>query len=77
MEVNMEQTENASEAVAENTDLPSLTAADRCDICGAQAFIRVVLSSGDLVFCGHHGTANKDKLKPIAISWQDETNKLN
>lgn len=68
----MEQTENT--APAEET--VALTAADRCDLCGAQAFIRVVLATGDLVFCGHHGTENKEKLSPIAISWQDETSKL-
>lgn len=72
----MEQTESTNQVVEETTEFPALTAADRCDICGAQAFIRVVLENGDLVFCGHHGTANKDKLKPIAISWQDETDKL-
>jgi len=77
MEEQMEQTDSTNEVVLETTELPALTAADRCDICGAQAFIRVVLATGDLVFCGHHGTANKDKLKPIAISWQDETDKLN
>jgi hypothetical protein len=76
MEEIMDQVDSTNE-VAEPSELPALTAADRCDICGAQAFIRVVLASGDLVFCGHHGTANKDKLKPIAITWQDETDKLN
>jgi hypothetical protein len=76
MEEQMEQTGSTDQVVVETTELPALTAADRCDICGAQAFIRVVLESGDLVFCGHHGSANKDKLKPIAISWQDETDKL-
>jgi len=72
----MEQAEQIQEPSEASVELPALTAADRCDICGAQAFIRVVLASGDLVFCGHHGTANKEKLKPIAISWQDETDKL-
>jgi len=72
----MEQAEQIQEPSETTVELPALTAADRCDICGAQAFIRVVLASGDLVFCGHHGTANKEKLKPIAISWQDETDKL-
>ncbi|NBR64335.1 MAG: hypothetical protein EBS85_00240 [Micrococcales bacterium] len=72
----MEKTESNQEVSEVATELPALTAADRCDVCGAQAFIRVVLASGDLVFCGHHGSANKDKLKPIAISWQDETDKL-
>ena len=64
------------EATAPNLG-STLNAADRCDVCGAQAFIRVVLATGDLVFCGHHGSANKEKLKPIAITWQDETDKLN
>jgi hypothetical protein len=76
MEEQMDKTESNLEVTEETTELPALTASDRCDICGAQAFIRVVLATGDLVFCGHHGTANKDKLKPIAISWQDETSKL-
>ena len=33
-----------------------LTAMDRCDRCGAQAYVRVVLESsgGELLFCGHH-----------------------
>jgi hypothetical protein len=76
MEELMEQTEEQQDPTEAVVELPALTAADRCDICGAQAFIRVVLASGDLVFCGHHGTANKEKLKPIAITWQDETDKL-
>ncbi|MEY3406187.1 MAG: hypothetical protein RLZZ556_259 [Actinomycetota bacterium] len=69
----MEQTENTTPV----EETVSLTAADRCDLCGAQAFIRVVLATGDLVFCGHHGAENKEKLSPIAVSWQDETSKLN
>ena len=32
-----------------------LTAMDRCDRCGAQAFYRAVLVSGELLFCAHHG----------------------
>jgi hypothetical protein len=76
MEELMDQTQESPENTEATLELPALTAADRCDICGAQAFIRVVLATGDLVFCGHHGTANKEKLKPIAITWQDETDKL-
>lgn len=34
---------------------PELTAADRCDRCGAAAKLRAVLpSGGELLFCGHH-----------------------
>ena len=52
---------------------PTLTAADRCDRCGAQAFVRVVLAFGDLLFCGHHAKAYEDKLREKAVDWVDET----
>ncbi len=51
----------------------TLTNADRCDRCGAQAFVRVLLTSGDLLFCAHHAKAYEDKLKPAAVDWVDET----
>jgi len=43
------------------------------DRCGAQAYVRVVLASGDLLFCGHHAKAYEDKLKQTAVDWVDET----
>jgi hypothetical protein len=56
---------------------PTLTAADRCDRCGAQAYIRVVLASGgELLFCAHHGRAHEAKLREIAAGIQDQTDKL-
>ena len=54
----------------------SLTALDRCDVCGAQAYIRVELASGDLIFCSHHGNEKKAQLEPVALSWHDESAKL-
>ena len=53
-----------------------LVAADRCDVCGAQAYIRVGLESRDLLFCAHHGNENKTKLEPITISWHDQSEDL-
>ena len=54
-----------------------LTAADRCDRCGAQAYLRVELQSGgELLFCAHHAREHGDKLKEIAVSFTDETYKL-
>lgn len=50
-----------------------LTTADRCDLCGAQAFVRVVLASGELLFCGHHARAHADALTAQALFIQDET----
>jgi hypothetical protein len=62
-------------AVAPNT--AALSAADRCDRCGAQAYLRVELQSGgELLFCAHHAREHGDKLKEIAANVVDETHKL-
>ena len=53
-----------------------LTQADRCDRCGAQARVRVLLSTGDLLFCAHHSKAYEAKLKEKALEWVDETGAL-
>ena len=56
---------------------PALNVADRCDACGAQAFVRAVLTNGDLLFCGHHGRAYADKLAAVAVLVQDGTSGIN
>lgn len=58
-------------------DAPTMSAQDRCDRCGAQAYLRVEVSAGlDLFFCAHHAREHGDKLKEIAITFVDETHKL-
>jgi hypothetical protein len=53
---------------------PALNASDRCDRCGAQAYVRVTMASGfDLLFCSHHGKKHADKLKQVALKIQDES----
>ncbi|WP_372729765.1 hypothetical protein [Nocardioides sp.] len=55
----------------------ALTAVDRCDRCGAQAYLRVELQTGgELLFCAHHAREHGDKLKEIAVTVIDETHKL-
>ena len=55
----------------------ALSAADRCDRCGAQAYLRVELQSGgELLFCAHHAREHGDKLREIAAHVIDETDKL-
>ncbi|GAB2838873.1 MULTISPECIES: DUF7455 domain-containing protein [Lentzea] len=50
---------------------PELTAADRCDRCGAAAQVRAVLpSGGELLFCGHHARAHSEKLRELAAEIQ-------
>ena len=54
-----------------------LTSADRCDRCGAQAFYRAVLASGELLFCAHHGRKHADRLAEVAVEVQDGTAAIN
>ena len=55
----------------------ALTAADRCDRCGAQAYLRVELQTGgELLFCAHHAREHGDKLREIAVTVIDETHRL-
>ena len=54
-----------------------LTAADRCDRCGAQAYVRVLLpNSGELLFCAHHNRQHAPVLTKVAVDIQDETERL-
>ena len=53
-----------------------LTADDRCDSCGAQAYVRVTRASGQLLFCAHHGAKFKEKLSTSALEWHDESSRL-
>ena len=58
-------------------DATPLTATDRCDRCGAQAYVRTVLTSGsELLFCSHHWRDNEDRLREISVTIQDETGRL-
>jgi len=54
-----------------------LTLADRCDSCGAEAFIRATMPSGTaLLFCGHHGNAHRASLLGAGARLDDETDRL-
>jgi hypothetical protein len=32
----------------------TLDASHRCDVCGSQAYVQTIGTSGDLLFCAHH-----------------------
>jgi hypothetical protein len=54
-----------------------LTAVDRCDRCGAQAYVRVLLpNSRELLFCAHHNRQHGEALAKVAVEIQDETERL-
>lgn len=49
-----------------------LNAADRCDRCGARAWVRVTLTSGELYFCAHHANRHVEALSAQALVVLDE-----
>lgn len=53
-----------------------LTAMDRCETCGAQAYIAAEVSGSELLYCAHHGRKYEEKLRAVATDWHDETARL-
>jgi ribosomal protein S14 len=51
--------------------------ANRCDTCGARAFIRALFVNGELMFCGHHGRLISIPLQQQAIFVEDGTDLIN
>jgi len=60
----------------------SLGPTDRCDACGAEALVKVVGISGELLFCGHHYNKIVDdpigytKMMSFMLAILDEREKL-
>jgi hypothetical protein len=60
-----------------------LAATDRCDSCGAQAYVLALGVSGELMFCGHHykkiqaSDAGKEALSKFAFEVVDERHRIN
>ena len=54
-----------------------LTGADRCDRCGARAYVLVMLPNElELLFCAHHGRQHAAALAKVAVEIHDETRRL-
>ena len=53
-----------------------MTATDRCDRCGAQAYLRADYLGGSLLFCAHHARQHRDALLRTASAIVDETAEL-
>jgi len=66
-----------TEAAGSQPLIARLTAMDRCDRCGAQAYVRVLLPSFlELLFCAHHNRQHATALAEMAIDIHDETGRL-
>ena len=54
-----------------------LTAADRCDRCGAAAKVRVIMDGGSaLLFCAHHFKEHEVRLRAIAVDVDDQSDEI-
>ena len=50
---------------------------DRCDGCGAQAYVRVLLRPRqELLFCAHHYRQHAAALARLVVDIQDDTQRL-
>ena len=54
-----------------------LKIADRCDRCGAQAFVLAKGIQGILFFCGHHYNKTKDAIDSWAFEVINEIDSIN
>jgi len=56
----------------------TLASTDRCDRCGAQAYVLAELAGGSqLLFCGHHWGTHQEALRPKSVNIVDELHRLN
>lgn len=59
---------------------PLLTHVDRCDRCGARAYVLAIIvwggGDGALFFCRHDWLKNKSAIQPLLAALVDETDQL-
>jgi hypothetical protein len=57
-------------------EFQELTANDRCDACGSQAYVQVFFKDAYLLFCAHHYNKNEKALQPTATDVYDRRDLL-
>jgi len=55
---------------------PTMTAADRCDRCGARAYVAAEINGTDLLFCAHHFGRWEPGVRAAASAIRDERYRL-
>lgn len=76
METSTATIESPPPSTDDATPSDNLKASDRCDSCGAQAYVSALIHGSELLFCGHHYTAAEAKLAQIEATIVDERYKL-
>lgn len=68
--------------IAQEKNTWILDATDRCDRCEAQAYVKIIGHSGELLFCAHHynkvmdNAVGYDKMMKFMVSVIDERERL-
>lgn len=57
--------------------MEELTVKDRCDRCGVRAYVRVRVTNGELLFCGHDYRALEGALNGKTIAVMDRRELVN
>ena len=70
-------TKSPVSTLSKNPHFKDLMPVDRCDRCGAQAYIQAVKGEQDLLFCGHHGQSHAIILEANGWEINDQTFKIN
>ena len=73
---NLKEADVTMTEIVQRPESRTLDARDRCDRCGAAAYVAVTLAGGDLLFCGHHYGAHAEALAKAAMWVDDQTEKL-
>ncbi len=66
------------ETIWEDGKEPRFNANDRCDRCGAQAYVEAGLKTGVLLFCSHDAKAARPLMEAagVLVKWYSETGRL-
>lgn len=57
---------------------PRFNAKDRCDTCGAQAYVEAGVKTGILLFCSHHANTARPKMEAtgVLVKWYSEVGRM-
>ncbi|WIB65414.1 hypothetical protein [Curtobacterium sp. MCBD17_040] len=54
----------------------TFTSNDRCDACGAQAYVAATFLASELLFCGHHYRKHQNAIEEQAAYVLDRTDTI-
>ncbi len=66
--------------IATSTTVVAPSTAERCDRCGARAFVRTTFAADqqvlELLWCGHHFAAHEASIRERAVLVQDQRDSI-